>query len=124
MKATLAIVLVVFQAILFWFAWTGDVERHSQEMAILNKEIERVENRCDSLGIVLSTIEQIQGDTIIVTVPQPIWKHLRMEKLCMLAHRSVCCNAATLSIGKYALPQCGYIFAIFINYNTHSDCSE
>lgn len=80
MKATLAIVLVVFQAILFWIAWTGDVERHSQEMAILNKEIERVENRCDSLGIVLSTIEQIQGDTIIVNVPQPIVKVISKTK--------------------------------------------
>lgn len=80
MKATIAIILVIFQAVLFWFAWTVDMERHSKEMATLNKEIERVENRCDSLGIVLSTIEQIQGDTIIVNVPQPIVKVINKTK--------------------------------------------
>lgn len=80
MKGTIAIILVIFQAVLFWFAWTGDSVRHEKQLETLNAEISRIEQRCDSLCIALNTIEQIQGDTIIVNVPQPIVKVINRTK--------------------------------------------
>jgi hypothetical protein len=74
MKGTIALIIVIFQSLLFWMAWTGDSVRHDKQLETLNADIERVENRCDSLCVVLNTIEQIKGDTIIINTPKPIVK--------------------------------------------------
>ena len=79
-KSTLAIVLVIFNAVLFWLAWTGDKALHAKDVEKLTKKIEEVNMRCDSLNSVLSTVSYFKSDTIIVNVPQPMVKVIYKTK--------------------------------------------
>ena len=74
MKGTIALIIVIFQSILFWMAWTGDSVRHDKQNAKFEARIYELSSRCDSLEVVVSTLSMVEADTVIVNVPAPIVK--------------------------------------------------